>query len=150
MKVLFTTRNSVVSNLIKKVTHEAVSHCAIESHGFIVHSNQHGVLIEPLSKFKKKNQIVDSVDVGKGNKKLLKALSQTHRKGYDIPGLLYLGLKFSLGKIGIKLPKKNLWQTTGMYLCTEFVTHVLDGKENSMITPGQLLNRLKGDSDIDT
>lgn len=133
------------SKIIRKVTHEDVSHCAIEAYGFVVHSNHRGVNIETISSFKKINEVVDTVEVGKGNAKLLKSLSQSHRRGYDVPGLIYLGLKLILGKLGISLPKKNLWQTTGMYLCTEFVTHVITGEENSEMTPGQLRDKLKGE-----
>lgn len=143
MDVLFTTRDSLSSKIIRTTTGEPFSHCAIEAYGFVVHSSFRGVIIEPLSKFKENNIIVDKVNVGKGNSKLLKALSDSYGKSYDVPALFYLGLKLLLKKVGISLPKKNLWQTTGMYLCTEFVTHVLDGEEDSLLTPGQLLDKLR-------
>lgn len=145
MEILFTTRNELPAKIIRSVTGESMSHCAIEAFGFVVHSSFRGVAIEPLSKFKEKNIIVDKVNVGKGNAKLLKALSESFGKSYDVPALFYLGLKLLLSKIGISLPKKNLWQTTGMYICTEFVSHVLDGEEDSLLTPGQLLDKLRGE-----
>lgn len=143
MNILFTTRSGLLPSLIRANTHENVSHCAIEAYGFVVHSNYRGVSIEPLSKFKEINKIVDIVDIGKSHTKLMATLAQSHRKGYDILALLYLACKHLLGKVGISLPKKNLWQSTGMYLCTEFVTQVLTGQEDSMITPGQLRDKLR-------
>lgn len=58
---------------------------------------------------------------------------------YDFGALFYLALRVLFPW----LPKKNLWQTSGMFLCTEWVTEVLEGEEDSMITPYKLFLRLK-------
>jgi len=57
---------------------------------------------------------------------------------YDYGAFLYIGLKCLLPF----LPKINLWQTTGMFLCTEWVQEVLGREIDSMITPYKLYELL--------
>ena len=58
---------------------------------------------------------------------------------YDVLGFLYLGLRLLFPWL---LPKKNLWQVTGMFMCTEFLTEFTHGQELSLITPDQLYYKL--------
>ena len=144
MNILFTTNNDLVSKLIRATTGEDISHVAIEAHGFICHASSGGVQIEPKSVFCRRHEIIDTISVGKRNKQLMTALSYSYQRPYDYFGVVYLGLKLLARKVNISLPKKNLWHDTGMYFCTEFITHVVDGKRDSMLTPGQLRDRLRG------
>jgi hypothetical protein len=74
-----------------------------------------------------------------------KVLEDTEGRSYDYTGLLYLGLRYYAKRyLGVSLPKVNLWQISGMFTCTEFVTKVLSGKEDSLITPYQLFLLLGG------
>ena len=53
-----------------------------------------------------------------------------HGHPYDFGALFYLAAR----RVCPWLPKKNLWQCSGMFLCTEWVTRYLDGAEDSMKT----------------
>ena len=138
MQILFTTSNSILSRLIRWSTGEPVSHCAISCGGWVIHSNLFGVHVELPQTFSSHSQIIYSVDVPYSQDKLMTTLSKYDQAGYDFGALLYLGLQAILPF----LPRKNLWQTTGMFLCTEWITEVLYGGEDHMITPYELYLRL--------
>lgn len=136
IKILFTKSNKIGSYLIRKVLKEPVSHCAILTEDTVVHSTiTKGIVAEPLKDFLKCNQILYVVDLPGQDFKMTKG-------SYDYGALSYLVIKYLLEMIHIKLPKKNLWQATGMYLCTEYITEVIDMKEHSLITPYKLYKRL--------
>jgi len=139
MKVLFTSSNSPLSRLIRKITGEQVSHCALRVYDCVIHSNLLGVHMEPFESFN--SSIIESVELPDNLEKVINLLAKYDGNFYDFGALFYLGLR-SLFPF---LPKANLWQTTGMFLCTEWITEVVDGKENSMITPHQLYLKLKGE-----
>lgn len=138
MQVLFTRSNSILSRVIRRVTGEPVSHCAISCGGWIVHANLLGVHVELPQTFTTHSQIVYSVDVPYDQDKLMATLAKYDQRPYDFGALLYLGIRFVLPW----LPAKNLWQTTGMFLCTEWVTEFLFGGEDHTITPYKLYLRL--------
>lgn len=142
MQILFTTSNSLLSRLIRRVTKEPVSHCAIAHNNWVIHSNLLGVHMELASTFTKHSKVVHSVQIPENMDKLMHVMSQYDQRPYDFGALLYLGLRFCMPF----LPAKNLWQTTGMFLCTEWVTEFLFGGEDHTITPYQLYLRLKGAS----
>lgn len=136
MRILFTKSKSLLSYLICAVTKEPVSHCALEIHGWVIHSNLYGVHAEPLEDFR--GEIVYSVEVPYKEEALISGMAKYQGRMYDVGALLYLGLKYLLPF----LPKKNLWQSSSMFLCTEWVTQVLDGRADSMVTPYKLYERL--------
>src|SRR5690606_29383593 len=106
-------------------TREPVSHVAIEVYrSFIIHSNLKGVSIDWGDNFRKSNRILFELEsvTRMDHLNKLNNLMDNVDSNYDYGALLYLGLKLLLKKVGINLPKKNLWQTTGMYMCTEWVT----------------------------
>lgn len=151
MEILFTSRPSMpVSKLILELTGESVSHTVIRNGDFIYQSSFAGVeqvqAEDFLSKYTVGCTIRPSDD--RLNEDLVERLIErvVALKGalYDFPGLLYLGLRYSLfSAFKCKLPKKNLWQLSGMYLCTEFVEDIIDIKSDSMITPHKLYLKLK-------
>ena len=117
MKILFTKSDLLGSKLIRAVTEEPVSHCAILHGDQVTHSTFYGVVTESYEEFAAVNEVVHSVEV-----KNAPILIKGHKGScYDFGAFIYLGLRLLFPLI---LPKKNLWQTTGMFLCTEFVTHV--------------------------
>lgn len=134
IELLFTASNAIGSRIIRGVTKEPVSHVAIHIIGTgVMHSTLlQGVVMENYDEFVSNKTTVISHPV-----KITNPFAFTHLIGhwYDLLGLLYLGIRYFIPI----LPKKNLWQVTGMFMCTEFATKVLLGKENSMITPYQLL-----------
>jgi hypothetical protein len=139
MRILFTKSRYPLSKVILAVTKEPVSHCAISYGPWVIHSNLRGVHVELCTSFEKTSEIVFSVPVRDNWPATLRALSTSEFRPYDIGALLYLGLRY----LCPWLPKKNLWQSSGMFLCTEWVTAVLDGTPDSMITPYGLYLRLK-------
>lgn len=136
-KILFTRGNNPASWIICKVTGEPVSHCAVQWNQWVIQANFLGVHIELLSTFQKSSQIIDSIEVPEDSTRLMDSLAQSEGAWYDFLGMFYLGLKCILPW----LPKKNLWHTSGMFMCTGWVTDVL-GDEDDMITPYQLYTKL--------
>lgn len=132
MQVLFTKNNSIVSRLIRRLTGEPVSHCAIEYLGNVYHSNFYGVHMESLQNFLQgSNQIVLSIEAQINPYTLADAMYQYRGSKYDFGGLLYVGLRILIPA----LPKYNLWQSTGMFMCTEWVEQVTGLPPDAMLTP---------------
>ena len=125
-----------MSRLIRAVTGEPCSHVVIEAAGFIIHSNLLGVHAESEESFTP--DIVFSVPIPNNYDRLLGAFAGMNGSPYDFGAMFYLGAR----RLFPWLPKKNLWQCTGMFLCTEWITKYLDGAEDSMITPYKLYERL--------
>lgn len=145
MKILFTKSNRWFSDLICSITGEPISHCAIElvEEQIVIHSNFRGLHIETSKNFREKCEKIIEVPIERDTAKLNKMLDKYEHSWYDIGAMFFLALSLLLrDKIGIPLPKSNLWQATGMFLCTEWVTFYLDEKEDSMITPYKLYERI--------
>ena len=141
--ILFTHGKNPLSWLICKLTKEPTSHCAIQYDGWVLHSNFYGVHWERRLEFEHKCEIVHAVAVEDDPKRLITLAAEFGGKaGYDFFGLAYLGLRFALRMIGLHLPKKNLWQMSGMFLCTEWVSLYANGEVDSEITPEKLYERL--------
>lgn len=139
LEILFVKSNKIGSKIIRAVTSEPVSHCAIKFEDLVFHSTMiNGVHVDFYKDFIDTHEILFNIKIGSD----LAKLSNIKHSRYDYFGILYLGLKLLLGKIGIKLPKKNLWQSTGMYMCTEFISEIVNDKEDSMITPYKLYKKL--------
>lgn len=143
MKILFVRGSSPLSWVICKLTKEDVSHCAVEIDEWVLHSNFYGVHWDSKIEFQDKCTVLHQLEVPNNYERVvdLSAHYSGHRN-YDFGGLLYLGVRLLLRVIGIHLPKKNLWQMTGMFLCTEWVTEVLGDTEDSEITPFKLWEKL--------
>lgn len=150
MKILFTRGSSPLSNEICKMTGEDVSHCVLQVGYFIIHSNLLGLHIDWAPNFLRKNTVkyVLEKESDSDKSRLDKLLEEYEHKMYDVGALMFLWLTFVLrAKLSLPLPKSNLWQTTGMFLCTEWISKYADGKEDSMITPYKLYLRLKESGD---
>ncbi len=144
MDIIFTRGSSILSKLIRSLTGEPVSHCAIAEAGVVIHMNLYGMQTETEEQFETHAEIVYRVSVPEDCTRLLNLYVQYRKSMYDFGGLLYLGLRYLLPR----LPKANLWQTTGMFLCTEWITEFLTGEEDHEITPYklyELLNSRKGE-----
>ena len=139
---MFTASYSIMSRAIRHLTGEPCSHVALECDGWVVHSNLLGVRVDSLKEFSSHSQIRYSVPIPMTTGTILSNYLEHRRAHYDFGALLYLGLRV-IPVVGHLLPKKNLWQSSGMYLCTEWATSVIDGKTDSMITPYQLYLRLE-------
>lgn len=137
MHIFFTRSKTPGSWLIRRVTGEDVSHCAACVGKTVIHSTFEGLKIVSLEEFRALNEIVYSVHLPFTPIRV--DLPQSSK--YDFGAFFYLGLRLLFPF----LPKKNLWQMTGMYLCTEFVSYLVSGKERSELTPKQLYHLLKKD-----
>lgn len=143
MQILFTAGRSWLSRTIQHVLDEPVSHVAIQCGAAVVHSNLLGVHVTSVDKFSKTAAVILIHNTPDQPQKILDVLSRTDRSMYDFGALLFLGLAFLARRyLHLPLPKMNLWQATGMYLCTELATEVLDGDTDSLITPYQLFKRI--------
>jgi hypothetical protein len=150
MNILFTKGDSSLSQLICYVTDEPVSHVALDFGWFIVHSNLRGLHLTWGPSFRARTEVVfvlERTDVSDNlldMNRLDRLLTKYEFSWYDFGALLFLGLSFAARKyLKLPLPKSNLWQTSGMFLCTEWATDYLTGKENSLITPYKLYRELK-------
>lgn len=146
LKASFCRGHSPLSGLICALTQEDVSHVVLEYEGYVLQSNLLGVHWDPLAAFEEHASILRSVELKEDLPRLLRLTAQyANKANYDLGGLLYMGLRFAARDyLGLRLPKKNLWAATGMFLCTEWVTEYTGGIEDSLVTPGQLYTRLKG------
>lgn len=146
MQVLFTRRDDMpVSRWIVDVTGEPVSHTAIRLGDFVYQSSFLGVVQTPYKEFAKNYIIrfslapIDSDYNDRLAERLIYGFPKLKNKPYDYPGLFYLSMRYILKKYcGMGIPKKNLWQLSGMYLCTEFVEDILNEESDAMITPYKL------------
>ena len=143
-EILFTCNDRWGSRLIRAVTDESVSHCAIRVGVFVVHSRltSGGVVIEPYKKFLRENEIVYRLtpNVIPGVERVISSYSRL----YDLGGIFFLGFRLLLRKyLGIPVPKVNLWQSTGMLMCTEYVLDSMGIERDSMITPYKLYKKLR-------
>lgn len=137
MRILFTRNSTLLSRLICRVTREPVSHCALHYGDFVIHSNLWGVHCQPVGTFT--SDVIYSLDVPDRPDAVIAGLAKYQGSAYDFGALLYLGLR----ALFPSLPKQNLWQSSGLFLCTEWVTTILNDKADSMITPYRLFLELE-------
>lgn len=145
IEIGFTRSDYYMSKLIRSITGEPVSHCVIILDGmWVVHSNFYGVHVEHIYNFQKHSEIVYKILLP--NSKLEEFYTKFDKfngNGYDFGGMIFLGLSLVLRKHFPKyVPKQNLWQQSGMFMCTEFITELVDNKEDSLITPYQLYQKI--------
>jgi hypothetical protein len=145
VSVLFTTSDRLLSKMIRGLTNSKISHVAMRHGAYVIHSTTAGPEIVSYQAFCKKARIVAEVPVHyEGTvSQLHETITKYDDRMYDYLGLIYLGIRYVGRKwLGLPLPKANLWQVSGMFTCTEFVTVVLWGRPNSLITPQDLYHQL--------
>lgn len=154
MKVLFTKSNKIGSRLIRAVTGEDISHCAItvleDTH--VLHSSTSGVTLLPIEEFISTNDVVRQIELPSlmtsEEDEIYNDINIINKylgKPYDYMAFIYLGIRLSLRFLGISTPKVNLFNISGMFICTELVDEVVDiGEYNKeLLTPGQLYDILE-------
>lgn len=139
MRLLFTCGSTPLSWAIRHITGEDCSHCAIEAGSHVIHADLLGVRAVPRSEFLSNHTVVHALDIPDNWEKLLNTFATYDRTMYDLPALIYLGLKLLLPF----LPQQNLWRNSGLMLCTEWVEEYADGTEDATITPYQLYLKLQ-------
>lgn len=128
------------------ITKEDISHIAIlitlAGKKFVIHSNLLGVHIETYESFIKHSKIIYTLEKknsSKDTRKILNLLAEYEWSSYDFGAVIFLGISLLLRRyLKIPLPKSNLWQSTGMFMCVEWVSKYIDLKEESMLTPKKL------------
>lgn len=147
IQIGFTQSDKFFSKVIRGVTKEDVSHCVIIVDDlWVVHANHKGVHTQYIGSFLEENRIMDWVDTDIELSKVYDLLRAHEDDTYDMGGMIFSGLALLARRVCPSIvPKRNLWQTTGMEMCTELVTLLTFGKDgvDSMITPGQLCQKLK-------
>jgi hypothetical protein len=143
MKVLFTRSNNPLSRLICAITGEPLSHVALlPMPECVIHSTLTGVDFTTYARFEAAHSYIVDVEIDADYYDILPTIMDASKASYDYKALLFCGVMLLLRRWFPKwVPKQNLWQTTGMYMCTELVTDAL-GEIDSMITPYQLYLKL--------
>lgn len=140
IKILFTKNNTLGSKLIRNITKESVSHCAIGFGDYVLCSNlKYGVHLDLYTDFIKENKIVYKIEKQGSPAQMFKLLYKyiNNRRDYFIYARLVMRYLFPR-----LITKPNLWNITGMFLSTEFIAQYLYQKELHL-TPGQLYKELK-------
>jgi len=138
--VIFTSNDDFMSNLIKWTTQEPISHVALRIGDDVIHSIASGLKKQSYASFCQEYNIFDEIQMERVIINIPK-----YSPEYDMGAFLFLGLCLILRRyLKIPLPKSNLWQVTGMYLCSEFVSKMIFDQERSMLTPGGLYKLLGG------
>jgi len=98
-----------------------------------------------VEEFLNENTVIHELEIPEDREKLLKVIANPKNSPYDIGALLFCGfMLFCRKALNLRSwPKQNLWQSSGMYMCTEFVTEFVEGKADSMATPCKLYHRIK-------
>ena len=145
ISILFVDGGTPFSKAVMSATQEEFSHVAIQYGDFVIHSNFRGLHVQSTRSFLKKAKIIKQVTIrGDHNRsRLLDLLDKHEFSGYDFGGMLFLGLYLFASKyLKLPLPKSNLWQATGMFMCHEWVYTFLNMENKPMATPGQLYKEL--------
>lgn len=137
MQVLFTKGTSILSRAIRKASGEDCSHVALRfTDSLVIHSNLLGIHINSYAYFQTQCEIMHRVDVP-DQEGIADKLLKYEGQGYDFLALIWLFLMaiYPLRKI-------NQWQDSKKFTCTEFVTEVVLGEADSVITPHGLFMKL--------
>ena len=132
MKVLLTTTRKPLSRLIRWGLGEPASHMAfVFDSEIVIHSYFTGLRIDSYNDFVSDQQIKKILNIGIDKKSesnikknLLKSIGT---KAYDYGAILYYAWRVLLKKLfNMSIPKKNKWQSSEAYLCTEIVKYLPD------------------------
>jgi len=142
--VMFTRSSKIGSKLIREITGEPVSHCAIyvPSFGFVWHSTIPTITALSLAGFEETHVIYDWVPVVLTEEQFTK-MRTLKGSYYDFFSFFYIGLRLLFRKINISLPKADLRKISGAFLCTEFVQTVVGIENDPYMTPFKLYKVLK-------
>lgn len=140
MRILFTRSDKPASRIIRRVLKEPVSHCALELDGQVIHSNFLGVHPVALAQFTEQCEVWGEIALPDDYRKMFEVMCAGWGKKYDFGAFAYLAAR----SLCPALPKKNLWQCSGMFLCSEWVDAYL-GEPDAMATPYQIYRRLGGE-----
>jgi hypothetical protein len=142
MIILFTKSDKIGSRIIRWFTGEGVSHCAVMmSSEVVLHSTGSGTHLISHARFIQNYNVVYTVwhpaELDHG------AALATIGTGYDFFAIIWLGLKLFLRKMLFRpIERKNNWEQRRVFMCTELVSTLVFGEEDSTITPEALYLKL--------
>lgn len=136
--ILFTSSTNWGSVLIRRATREPVSHVALEFAGLVLQASGGGVGILSSSEFRAAHEVRFSLSVETSPEAVFSGIAKTIGQPYDWGALFYCGLKVLFPS----LPNRNLWNSSGNYLCTEVAQKFLGLSDNPLVTPYQLYLQL--------
>lgn len=137
--LLFTRNNTVVSRLIRAITGEKVSHVAIDLGDFIVHASFPIITTVSKKDFYKKYEVLYNIE-----EELVVNPVEYIGRFYDFSALFFAGVLYLLRKLtGKRLYKTNLFNITGLFMCTELAQVSLGEEIDSLETPYQLYLKLR-------
>ena len=135
--------NSRVSDTIKAVTGESISHLSVlYKSEWVLQANHRGIHAESYKRFLRNNQVVCSIPVDISDNEVYDRFSKFEFQPYDIAGMLFNVIPLECRRLGLPVPKVNLWNSTGMKFCVEFVSYMV-GHEESLMTPYQFIQQLR-------
>jgi len=126
MKIGFSTSNSVISKIIRKLTRSEVSHTYlkhnIEGHDLVLHANEHGVEFDKYVDFNRKFTIVAEYDLimtdAQEKAFIFYAVQQVDRP-YDF--LALVGFAWVLLNKAFKRKIGNPFKNKAAYFCSELM-----------------------------
>lgn len=152
MRIGFSTSNSVISKIIRKLTKSKVSHayikCQIEKYDVVLHANAHGVEFDKYDDFDRKFKIVYEYDLALTDEQERKFMEYAIRqldRPYDflgVAGFLWVLTNRSLGR-----KVKNPFRNRSSYYCSELILASLqaagfdgaDQLDKDLVTPEDLV-----------
>lgn len=143
LQIWFSTSDEWTSRVIRAVTGEPVSHVALvnPSLGHVLHAlPDKGTTVTSVPQFRSANRTIASVAFSSLDEDIfVRAVEKYLGKKYDWGAIAYLAVK----RVMPWLPKKNLWQCSGMAICTEIIQYVVpEVADDAALTPWQLYQAL--------
>ena len=134
MKIGFSTSNSLVSKIIRKITKSKVSHtyikCQVEKYDVVLHANQNGVEFDKYTDFDRKFDIVAEYDLKLTAEQedafMLYAVRQLDRP-YDFLGVA--GFLWVLVNRSFNRKVKNPFSNRSAYYCSELIISSLQAAQ---------------------
>lgn len=134
MRIGFSTSNSLISKIIRKLTRSKVSHTYlrhnIEGHELVLHANQHGVEFDKYSDFYKKFTIVAeyTLEMADAQEKafVFYAIQQVDRP-YDFLSLI--GFGWVLLNKAFNRKVRNPFRNKSAYFCSELMVTSLQAAQ---------------------
>lgn len=124
---------------------EKVSHVALLVNGRWVHEStgKTGVSVISYDLWSKIHKEVARVPLKtREYQEIADKFREIKGKKYDYLGILFFGLSIVPTFLGVKLPKKNRWESPNRYFCCEALGY-LTGHYYGMSAPVQILDRLQ-------
>jgi hypothetical protein len=157
MKLVFTKNNLPLSLLIRCGLKEPVSHMAyVFDDKLVFHSNLIGVHIDWYDNFKKKNTIVNQIELNQGlqfeEDVYQRAIGMNVGQPYDFIALFYFIFRaFMYRFFNVPMPTKSNTEIKKAFLCTELAyalpksyTQALLKKDLAITSPHEVYVAIKG------